>query len=513
MSFLRELTNKLTRLIRAAHTLLLQGLRSNKFFYATTLLFIISAGWIALSNSFPLIFDENYHLGVIDIYSRQISPFIDVQPDEAKYYGDITRDPSYLYHYLMSFPYRLIGLFTDDIVAKIVILRFINIGLVALSLLYWRRVVRRLGLGQAGANVVILFFCLVPLVPYTAAHINYDNLVLLLLPLLFLSLLKLVDTKQSLAYLLLAAGIAGILGVVKFSMLPVVLIAAVAAVVILLWRYRKQIFSRLKGSLKFTSRPLLIIALVVVLVGVGLFGERYGINYISYGSHTPDCLELHSYQECSENSVWIRNYNAAKSAENLDRSELWSPYEYSTKRWIPHIFNDLFITGAFADASTEIHQFMPQQLMARSGSQLARQISAIAFVVGILAVIVVWRHFPSRAAKYILIGSFLVYAAALWITNYSSYYELGRIYATQGRYMIPFIIPVVATIVLASTIVLRRWPYVGIILLIIFMLGFFQAAGALTYIIYSQPSWQWDLGYFREWNTALREVLTPLLTR
>src|SRR5690606_16905472 len=159
------------------------------------------------------------HLGVIDIYSEQWSPFIDEQPDEAKYYGDITRDPSYFYHYLMSFPYRLIGLFTDDIIAKIVVLRFINIALVALSLVYWRRVIRRLGLGRAGSNVVIFFFTIVPLVPYLAAHINYDNLVLLLMPILFLLLIKLVDSKQSLAYLLLAAGLAGVLSVVKFSML------------------------------------------------------------------------------------------------------------------------------------------------------------------------------------------------------------------------------------------------------------------------------------------------------
>ena len=513
MSFSSELTNKIIIWLKSFYQLLIKIIRADKFFYITTLLFIISAGWIALSNSFPLIFDENYHLGVIDIYSNQWSPFIHEQPDEAKYYGDITRDPSYLYHYLMSFPYRFIGLFTDDIVTKIVVLRFINIGLVALSLVYWRRLILKLGLGKAGANSVILFFTLVPLVAYVAANINYDNLILLSLPILFLLLIKLSSTKQSLAYLLLAAGLTGFIGIMKFSMLPIVLASAIAAVIILARRYRSKIYLALRDSLKVTSRPLIILAIMVAGIGVPLFAERYVGNYLSYGTHTPDCAELYDYDQCAENSVWIRNYIAKQEAANLDRSTLWSPYEYSVKRWFPHIFSDLFVTAAFADASIEVHRFMPQELMASGGSRWARVVSAVAFVIGLVALIVSWRHFPNPVAKYILIGTFLIYAASLWITNFSSYYELGKIYATQGRYMIPFIIPVVASMVLALSILLRRWPYVGVILLIIFMLGFFQAAGALTYIIYSQPNWQWDMGNFREYNTLLRDFLYPFLNR
>ncbi len=51
--------------------------------------------WIAVSAIYPMLFDEEYHLGIIEIYSHQLSPFITVQPPEAAFHGDITRYGSY----------------------------------------------------------------------------------------------------------------------------------------------------------------------------------------------------------------------------------------------------------------------------------------------------------------------------------------------------------------------------------------------------------------------------------
>src|SRR5689334_19618168 len=75
--------------------------------------FIFEALWVALSAVYPMAFDEDFHLGVIKIYAHQWLPFLSDNAVNTGQFGALSRDPSYLYHWLMSFPFRLVALFTD----------------------------------------------------------------------------------------------------------------------------------------------------------------------------------------------------------------------------------------------------------------------------------------------------------------------------------------------------------------------------------------------------------------
>jgi hypothetical protein len=88
-------------------------------------------------------FDEDFHLGIIRLYAHHLLPFWSSQPVGGDAYGAVARDPSYLYHYLMSFPYWLISQFTHDTTIQVLILRFINIGLFASGLVLFRRLLTR----------------------------------------------------------------------------------------------------------------------------------------------------------------------------------------------------------------------------------------------------------------------------------------------------------------------------------------------------------------------------------
>ena len=135
-------------------------------------------------------FDEDFHFGIIRLYAQQWSPFFAHQPAGGNVYGALTSDPSYLYHYLMSFPYRLTTLFTSSQTLQIIALRFIDVDgddvLVTWSLVLFHRVLLKAKASVGLANVTLLFFILVPVVPLLAAQINYDDL---LLPLTALALL------------------------------------------------------------------------------------------------------------------------------------------------------------------------------------------------------------------------------------------------------------------------------------------------------------------------------------
>src|SRR5665213_199085 len=197
-------------------------------------------------------FDEDFHLGIIRLYAHHLSPFWSSQPQGANMFGAVARDPSYLYQYLMSFPYRLISLFTGDQTIQVIILRFINIGLFASSMVLYRRLMMKTGASRALVHLCLLIFVLIPISPLLAAQINYDNL---LLPVTALALLlaanfdarltkqKKLDTKLLLQLLTLCL----LASLVKYAFLPL-FVAILGFIAVRLWqRYRsvKQVWLNL----------------------------------------------------------------------------------------------------------------------------------------------------------------------------------------------------------------------------------------------------------------------------
>ena len=61
--------------------------------------------------------DEAYHYRAIQQHATQWSPVLNNQTDFVLT-GDLTRNPSYLYHYVFSFPYRLLTHFNLSDQAK-----------------------------------------------------------------------------------------------------------------------------------------------------------------------------------------------------------------------------------------------------------------------------------------------------------------------------------------------------------------------------------------------------------
>src|SRR5882672_10647373 len=100
---------------------------SQPFFWLVIALLVLEAAWIALTGRYPMAFDEDFHLGIIRLYAHHISPFWAHQPPDGNAFGAVARDPSYLYQYLMSFPYRLVAAFTSDQTLQVLWLRAVNI--------------------------------------------------------------------------------------------------------------------------------------------------------------------------------------------------------------------------------------------------------------------------------------------------------------------------------------------------------------------------------------------------
>ncbi len=316
-------------------------LSSKVFFWVILAIFILSAAWIALSAVYPQAFDENFHFGLIQIYSHYWLPFLTHQPPNANAYGAVARDPSYLYHYLMSFPYRVIRFFDPEQIGQIIMLRFINIALFASGLILFRRVLDRARVSVALSNLILLIFILIPITPQLAAHINYDNMLFPLVAYVCLLAFSVIDQlrqkKPDARSMLILLIVCLLTSLVKYVFLPIFL-GVILFVLYLVYQnfhghYRR--FGKLlwKSWLRQSWYSKLLLALFLIL-SLGTFIQRDGINIVEYHEIIPDCSKVLNVKDCSAYSPW--NYDYVTHKKLLTK-----------KPGAVHYYNPILYTGVW----------------------------------------------------------------------------------------------------------------------------------------------------------------------
>lgn len=484
-------------------------LASNKFFAFIVGLLIFQAVWIALSAQYPLAFDEDFHFGIIKIYSHQWSPFLHTSPDTGTF-GALTRDPSYLYHYLMSFPYRFIALFTQNEVHQIILLRFINIALFSAGLVAFRHLLLQLNITHRLTNFSLFMLVLVPVVPFLAAHINYDNLLFLLIPIVLSLTVTCGRTLQRenhlpVIQLFLLAILSLLTILVKYVFLPI-LLAVCLYLLVIFWRSadKKTVLRRFAGSFMKLS-PALKLSLIVGLVIAGsLFVERDVVNVIEYGKITPPCSKVESIQYCSQYGPWARDHfltqqiangNAAKPRPN--------PFIFA-EEWAHDLLYRLYFAINY-DYSTKPPLLVPYRVAAGIG------------FFGLLFLCFWGRRILRQHKGFIMpLAAVLIYAAALFYTNYTDYLKYGERVAINGRYFIPLLPFIFVVIGLAYqyffTLLRQPWRhYTKLTLAVIVLTSIIQGSGLLTFIAESEPNWYWQDKTVIAVNQTAQKAIVPLI--
>jgi hypothetical protein len=491
----------------AASTLLI--LRSKKFFYGIVALLIIQAMWMALTARYPMAFDENFHFGIIQIYSHQWSPFIASTPPDSGAYGELTRTPSYFYHYLMSFPYRLVALFTDQQVIQVVALRFINIAFFAGGLVTFYRLLSRLKFSAGAINLSLLMIVLIPVVPFLAGQINYDNLLFLIIPLTALLALSCGETlsKKGLLpatklVLLFSLGMVG--SITKYAYLPI-LFAVLVYLSVLLVRHKKYqgVFTKTWGSFK-ALRPKLQIALVVLFViAGGLFIERYGVNVVAYGSPEPDCAKVESVSHCMQYGPWERNYSIKTNNEAAGNTSLPNQFTFLPE-WVAGMMHRLY----FAINYDYVNYYeLPLPILTAS----------IVGAIGLILVVIYWRTlFSNNPHLWLIVTLVAVYLAALLYVNYSDYLRYKMLLAVNGRYLIlilPFVFAFIATAysLAFKKIALKKQATAKFALAIGVIALTLQGGGILTFAVRSDDNWYWENSLARSLGRGLKDSATPFI--
>ncbi|HUC89749.1 MAG TPA: hypothetical protein VMR45_03020 [Patescibacteria group bacterium] len=481
-------------------------LGSRPFFYGVLALFAFESLWIALSAVYPMAFDEDFHLGIIKIYSHHWLPFLQNQPENASQFGALAADPSYLYHYLMSFPYRFFSIFTSNQTILVILLRLINIALAVWGVALFRKVLRRAGTSPALTNTALALFVLIPIVPLLAGQINYDNLILPLTAWICLLVSDIYDGLRQRAIKLkpiVILAVACLLGsLVKFSFLPIALAAAVFVALVVLrqfWGSRAKFVQALcRGYHDVSTRAKVILLILLVLSG-GLFIQRYGVNLVRYHTPIPDCGSVLSEDECIDYGPWARN-NRLKNLKN-EAAVNKSPLAF-TWQWLQSMHYRLFF--AINGPADDYRNFPPLPLPA--GAVIIIGVS------GLFALALNWRAvFRGRKLLIFLFGMSLLYCCVLWFENYSDYLEIGQPVAINGRYLLPVLLPLAAVFGRAFSIMLRRMPIAKALLAGFILLLFLHGGGLLSFILRSDEAWYWPNHTVIEVNNTARRVLAPII--
>jgi len=466
--------------------------------------FVFEALWFVFSAVYPMAFDEDFHFGIIKMYAHHWLPFLGSQPPGADAYGAVARDPSYLYHYAMSFPYRLLEHITSNQTAQIITLRLINVALFTLGLaLFYRFMMRVLG-SRAIANTSLALFILIPIVPQLAAHINYDNL---LMPLTAYTFLLVFDVQQQLKRrainfktLFILLNVCLLTSLVKYAYLPVFVAAGLFVLGYGKMQFRhspafKMAFTTARAS--FSAKMAVGFVLLTLLSG-GLFIQRYGVNAIKYHKPIVDCGAVLDYSHCSAYGPWIRNYDYAEVKTTVDKN----PFKYFIS-WEQGLRSRLFFAINTPMSGYVNYPPLP----------LPYQTALVLGVAGVLTVLVYARRIFAEPYMVFAGLATVAYLIALFMEDYSQFVETAQPVAINGRYLLPVLFLLACLFARGFQLLLAspKKAQLKPILATLVLLCFLQGGGVMTFILRSDASWDWPNSTVVHINNAARKVLAPMV--
>lgn len=487
----------LTTLLQKVTTIL----RSPIFYRVIIGFFIFEALWMVFSALYPMAFDEDFHMGVIKVYAQQWSPFLSGQPAGADMFGALARDPSYLYHYLMSFPYRMLMTLFNSETATIIILRLMNVALFTYAIILFRRVLLSVT-SPLVTNTSLALFVLIPIVPQLAAHVNYDNLIMVIMAWTALLMQRyfteLRNKQLSLATVLLLLNIGLLACLVKYAYLPI-FAATVLSMLYAGWRtfHKTPLKAIVRKHGVGLRRTLLIGAVALTLLTGGLFTQRFGVNVATYGEPVVDCGDVLSVEQCVQYGPWGRNYYLAQNKGEVNESPLLYTGQWLWGLWMRSFFAVSGSTNNFANYPPLPVPFYTMAVLAISSFLLI-----IAFARRVFA------GQPFMQWSGLVIG---LYGAALWVDDYGQYVETGQPVAINGRYLIPIMFFGMLLAARAWSAMTGQRQLLKTSLAAVAIVLFLQGGGLFTFILRSDPAWYWHNNIVLRTNNVAKKLLSPMI--
>ncbi|QQS19416.1 hypothetical protein IPL85_03985 [Candidatus Saccharibacteria bacterium] len=473
-------------------------------------LFVIQAVYIALVGQFSMAFDEHFHLAAINEYSKVLFPWQVTQPPGPAELSAFTADGSYLYHYLMSFPYRLLRLVTTSQTALIVMLRLLDVGIVVAGWYVFRRLLFELKLSAAPAHVLLAICMLMPMAPFMAGQLTYDALFFTscgVTVLLLVRLLRTVSEQRKLPLSLVAwVGVAVLVTLqTKYAFFP----AALGAGLYMIGYLTRQTYQkRLRWSSIWqswrtdASKGSGAVAVGVLLLTGVLFVQRYGMNYLNYGSLVPECQVVLSHERCLGFAPYGRDADIREKGwykTITQKQRLTYPYKWYEKM----IYESYFAVGP-KEIAYPVAEPLPVPYTA------GKIVAALGALTILLRLPWILRKNIYAQLLFAVTGTYVVF---LFLKNYGAFLATAVPLSIHGRYVLPFL-PLAGYLVyigLRPLLRKQKMQTVSAVAVSILLLASLWGGGMAAYIIRSQDTWYWPT--MQPISRVVRSVVAPFILK
>lgn len=494
------------------------GLMASQWFFAAVIvMFALQAIFIALVGRYSMAFDEYYHYEIIQQYAKVWFPWQVAQPPGPAELGAVTTDTSYLYHWLMSFPYRFIRLFTESLQSHLIFFRLIDVAIVGFGLFVYRTLLQRIAISRAATHGILAVLVLVPVTSFLAGQLTYDALMFAMTGVSLLYAVKLLQeirkSSVTLRTLLLTLSFLMLASITKYAFFVIAIIVGLILAFETYvayrprWRQASRYLNAVAVSLQQGLRvPATACIIGLLLVASVLFLQRYGLNTVRYGTPLPDCGTAISESRCKAYAPYGRNiaYKEAGYASSVKANDV----AYYPIRWSAKMMRSLFFAVAPREAGYKPGNPLP---IAKTAGNI------IAWSIVVLIVLGLPWLLRNATTRLLLLAS-IGYIGALFARNFSEFVSLGVPVAINGRYIL-YLLPVLAALAYLATKHLvaklgtkSATVWVGgccaaLILGVLMVFG----GGFLPFVIRSGDEWMWPSAV--EVTREFRSLLWPYVLK
>lgn len=366
--------------------------------------------------------DEFRHIGNV-LYYAQLDllngPVIQTATEVSLRLGEITRFPSYLYYYFLSFFVRWFD-FTPELYSQAVLtMRLVTAVFGLLTLIVVAKTLRRLQFSPAVVNLSVLALVMTGRFTWMSAAVSYDIPSMFLFVLFCHFAVRLIQERNASWFIALAA-LTFLNAEVKYTYLP---FQAFFGLVIAIW----FISQKRKGTTasKWPPSKLSIgLWFAGLAISFALFAERIMQNFLVYKKLEPACDQIQSYEACYRYfGIFRRNASAAKHVLEGTVAPLDNPLTYSAK-WAYNMYQSLFFYRGWGTSEWS----------------LATHVVIIGMLAVVVATMAFWFGAISRnlsAERQFAIFASVAYCLGVFAFNAKTYVNLHQTYAASGRYLMP----------------------------------------------------------------------------
>jgi hypothetical protein len=435
-------------------------------------------------------FDESYHFALIQFFTHHLNPFISSEPSSSYNLGAIPHNPSIFYHYLLSFPLRLITLFTSNIKTEVILLRLSSLLFAIITIIFIRKILNLLRLPSLISNLVIFVYCLTPIVSVLASQLNYDNL---LLPCSTITVYLTIKAVKQINKRTIPTGL--IIGLitfclfcseVKFSYLPIFAGSFIAILYYLYKSYKgkpKKLLNNFKKGYLSIEKPKKIVLSCFFVVGLAIFMNFYGYNLVKYHTLTAQCQQVIPFNDCKLYYPWERNEQALeykKAHPTMGRMSIPSFTVFWLKVEYYQLFGEVIPIGGLVYIVKEFYGFI-----------------IFLSVLGVLTAIYQAKTILKKHVWVLpTIIITVVYLIGLWLRNYNILLQYNKPLAIQGRYLLPVLVYFYSLLALGMyyTFLNRaiKKAHIGPIITTLTIIMFLVFGGFMRYVRVITPKFGWS---------------------